>query len=242
MNTIMQTLQSQSFLQGAFLLLLTAILVPGVKILFDLISLYKQKQLERQEKVIDYETTLLDEIDQSLWEYSLLVKEPAFYKTRDNEAAYQDAIVNYDQRVPKLLSDIRVLISKAQRLASLEGYQNFFKLYATVLIIDRWHLDLAKKNPSKKDWKEHFDYLFEGFAGEVDKTLYLLAKNFSLIEKQARPNRPNAKISTLPAVLEDQRNEVLKSLGLEERTISANHHRINGFPLFRFFKRRYDRG
>ena len=99
MNIVMQTLGSQSFLQAAFLLLQTAILVPIVKAIIDYMSFKRQKQLEselaRQGKVIEYETKLLDDIHKSLWEYRFLVKDPALYmKLGNKEEEYKKAIQN----------------------------------------------------------------------------------------------------------------------------------------------------
>src|SRR5256885_6066109 len=109
MNTIVQTLWSQSFLQSAFLLLLTAILVRIVKAIIDYMSFKRQKRLEaelaQQGKVIDYKTKLLDDIGKSSWEYWLLVKEPAYCKKRENEKEYEVAIQQYNQRAPILFGE-----------------------------------------------------------------------------------------------------------------------------------------
>ena len=202
MNTIVQLLGSNSFLQAAFLLLQTAFLVPIVKAIIDFMNFKRQTRLEselaRQTKVIKYETKLLDDIHKSLWEYRTLVKYPALYKKIRDEERYKKAVQKYDEKADDLFSEIRAQVGMTQRLASPEVYQKFLKLFKYLKEeVNVSHLELVKKSTSgdnaskiEEDWKRQYDELYGYLADRIDQVLYRLAKDFGLIETKALPNEP----------------------------------------------------
>ena len=76
-----------------------------------------------------------------------------------------------------------------RRLATPEVYQNFHKLFNELKRVHYRHLDLAKDLTSeiaKANWSQHHDYVYNTVSEEIDKTLFLLAKDFGLIGSQAR--------------------------------------------------------
>lgn len=192
MNPIVQTLISQSFIGNILLLLvaaaLTGLLVPIIKARIDNKSSQRQKLFEadlaRQGDLMNYQTKLLDDLEEVLWEYQFLALEPTYYKERGNEKGYEVAIQQYDQKAPILLGKIRIQISKVRRFASPETYQTFSHLYYQQLIpLDGWLIELFETGASSRgDWIAHHKFSYTVVGDEIDKALYLLAKDFGLLK------------------------------------------------------------
>jgi hypothetical protein len=197
MNAFIQTLINQSFIQNILLLLLTAaltgFLVPFIKAKIDQKDSQRQKifeaDLDQQKKLRDYQAKLLDDLDEVLWQYQFLALEPTYYKMRENETGYTDAIQQYDQKAPALLSQIRTQVSKARRFASAETYQKCSDLYYKQLInrVDVWLIQLVEKGSSQYgDWTAHHAYCYYDVGKYIDEVLYLLAHEFGVTSQNSK--------------------------------------------------------
>ena len=124
--TIVDVLTSESFLQGLFLLVVTAgltgLLVPAIKGRLDDRKYRGQKvfesELSRQEKVIDAQATLLKDASEAMWSFYLLSLKVTWYAASGNEARFDAAWQQWDEESWLLFGRLRAEISKARRLTS----------------------------------------------------------------------------------------------------------------------------
>jgi hypothetical protein len=124
--TIVDVLTSEEFLQGLFLLVVTAgltgLLVPMIKGRLDDRKYRDQKvfesELSRQEKVIDAQATLLKDASEVMWSFYLLSLKVTWYAASGNEERFDAAWQEWDQESWLLFGRLRAEISKARRLTS----------------------------------------------------------------------------------------------------------------------------
>jgi large-conductance mechanosensitive channel len=99
MDIVSKMLSNAEFIQNVITVLitvaLTGILVPFIKARMDDRNFRERKKFEeelaRQAKLIEYQSKLLDEITELLWELQALLLEPTYYKIRDNDSGYKSA-------------------------------------------------------------------------------------------------------------------------------------------------------
>ena len=124
--TIVDVLTSESFLQGLFLLVVTAgltgLLVPAIKGRLDDRKYRDQKvfesELSRQEKVIDAQAALLKDASEVMWSFYLLSLKVTWYAASGNEERFDAAWQQWDEESWLLFGRLRAEISKARRLTS----------------------------------------------------------------------------------------------------------------------------
>ncbi|HWS89162.1 MAG TPA: hypothetical protein VN282_19475 [Pyrinomonadaceae bacterium] len=208
METLTQTLSSQSFLQGVFLLLLTALLtgllVPLIKSQIDQKRLLQQKQFEadlaRQGQVIDAQVKLLEDLAQILWEYEFLALKVSYYKVKD-ESRYLKAVKEFDELSWQSFARIRAEISKSRRLTSKKTYQGLRELYKWMIGKDT-ELSTMIQNVKKTtlaDWERRHDEFFTEGAWRIDNTLALLAEDLRLTSSRAEIKAEAPATDALPA-------------------------------------------
>ena len=198
-----QLLNSQDFIEGLALLLVTAlltgILVPLVKLFFDYSNFRKQKlfedQLARQNNVIESQIIFLETISTLLWEFHTMIAKVSYYQTRelgsenDNSALAKSAIKEYEEHFWELvIQKIQVEISKSRRLISPPVYQRLKTIYTDVISgVDKELVSLIEKGASKEEWtKFHDERLKQVFVNEIDDTLLMLAEDMNLVKEQKR--------------------------------------------------------
>jgi len=144
---------SQNFLEGLLLLLSTAalsgFLVPYVLKEVDARKLKEQKAIDerknreqkefeadlaRQSKVLEAQAQLLESLAKKLWEFQLLAIAVSYYKFHHDEAKYENALKEYDEKAWMYFGTIRTEISKALYLTSSETYHALLGLYIRELI------------------------------------------------------------------------------------------------------------
>jgi hypothetical protein len=124
--TIVDVLTGREFLQGLFLLVVTAgltgLLVPAIKGRLDDRKYRDQKvfeaDLSRQEKVIDAQAALLKDASEVMWSFYLLSLKVTWYAASGNEERFDAAWQEWDEESWLLFGRLRAEISKAHRLTS----------------------------------------------------------------------------------------------------------------------------
>jgi hypothetical protein len=124
--TIVDVLTSTEFLQGLFLLVVTAVLtgllVPVIKGRLDDRKYRDQKvfesELSRQEKVLDAQAALLKDASEVMWSFYLLSLKVTWYSATGNEERFDVAWKEWDEESWLLFGRLRAEISKARRLTS----------------------------------------------------------------------------------------------------------------------------
>jgi hypothetical protein len=127
----------ESFLEKVLLLLLTAVVtgfgIPYVLKMIDDRKLKGQKQFEadlaRQNKIIESQSKLLDDISQLLWKWRYLAKKVVYYGAQENKERYEIAKRQYDENIWDILNGFRTEISKSRRLVSERAYERLDALY-----------------------------------------------------------------------------------------------------------------
>ena len=195
---------SQDFLEKVFLLILTAgvtgFLIPYVLKIVDERKAQKQKEsddrrfreqklyeaaLLRQNKIIDAQVQLLDNLANLIWEYQLLAIEVSYFDPIEQCELYSAAVKEYDKRTGAIFAKIRAEISKALHLTSTDTYQELRRLYYEELIpLDMELYRLMKKQRDAKqkisDWKHFNETTVHDLGDVIDSTLNNLAEELRL--------------------------------------------------------------
>lgn len=167
----------QAFFEKIILLVLTALLtgfgIPFVLKRVEERKLRAQKKFEadlaRQGKIIEAQSTLLDDLSQLLWKWRYLAKKVVYYGAQENTERYDLARKQYDESVWDILNEFRAEISRSRRLVSERAYERLDSLYNYVVhdidvkisdIIRTEELDIKKSRE-----------MAERFSAEVSKKL-----------------------------------------------------------------------
>jgi hypothetical protein len=135
--TIVDVLTSTEFLQGLFLLVVTAVLtgllVPVIKGRLDDRKYRDQKvfesELSRQEKVLDAQAALLKDTSEVMWSFYLLSLKVTWYAANGNEERFDAAWKEWDEESWLLFGRLRAEISKARRLTSPAVHEELLNVH-----------------------------------------------------------------------------------------------------------------
>lgn len=195
-----QLLNSKEFIESLALLviaaLLTGILVPLVKLVFDYTNFRKQKlfedQLARQNNIIESQIKFLETISTLLWKFHALIAKVSYYQIHEpgngnkNNDEAKSAAEQYEEHFWELvIQNIQAEISKSRRLVSPSVYEHLKVLYTDVIIkIDKELVSLIENNASGEKWVNfHEDRLKGELVNEIDDTLHTLAEDMGLVKE-----------------------------------------------------------
>jgi hypothetical protein len=127
----------QSFLEKIILLLLTALItgigIPRVMKNVEQKKLREQKKYEadiaRQEKIIEAQSKLLDDLSELLWKWRYLAKKVVYYGAQGNRERCDLAKKEYDETSWDILQEFRAGISRSRRLISEHAFERLNALY-----------------------------------------------------------------------------------------------------------------
>ena len=94
----------------------------------------KEVRHARQQKVIEAQSKLLDDLSELLWRWRYLSMRIAYYGLLGDPERYDAAEDEYDKQVWDVFDDVRVQISRARRLASEEAYNVLLRFYEEQLV------------------------------------------------------------------------------------------------------------
>ena len=157
---------------------------------FDAQKLQNQKEFDenliRENKVLEAQIELLENLSNSLWELQLLSLAVSYYKVHPNQKRFESALKNYDEKSWILFKDIRCEISKANRLTSKQKYQDLLTFFDKNLIrqVDEELMRLIENDASLEKWKGHYHWTLYTFPKEIDRIITPLAEELKL----ASPN------------------------------------------------------
>jgi hypothetical protein len=184
---------STSFVESTVILLMTAVLTGIlVPLLFRHIDERRNKEqkrfeaeLLRQNKIIDSQVELLENLSSLLWEFQLLLIEVPYYRQFPERNLYPAALKAYEENSGKLLGKIRAEISKALRLTPHSVYQELKVLYYQQLLpLDLRVSQLATSDERQHDKTSEWTKLNQYAVGElseiVDNAIDKLASELNL--------------------------------------------------------------
>ena len=196
---------SLTFSEQIMLLLLTAVLIPSVKLTLDYIKEWRGKKrdaaLARQEKIIEDQIKLSEELARLVWEYQFLCLKVSYYRgiTKDGPR-YKAACEDFDKNSWALLGRVRTEISRAKRLTTPGAYERLNDFYNWLNGVDtelaalvqaeagRRPRDRSREErapryaalPDGNKWGVFHKTLFYGGGREIDEALAGLAADMGL--------------------------------------------------------------
>ena len=202
MGGIWEMLKSQSFLEKALLLIITAVL-SGFLIPFILQDITQKKfkeqkifeaELLRQTKVLESQTEFFNIISEVISKFQLLALETAYYKSHKNKEKYELAFKKYDEQIWSLYTKIHYEIDKSRRLISLRIHKRFLEFYQDILTNqDSTLVNLVERGDTATDheWNQ-FHQLVNTNAIKAREILYDLAQELGLTieSNQETKSRP----------------------------------------------------
>ncbi len=147
-----------------------------------------EAQIARQNKVIESQVELVNEISSLLWSYQLLLIAVPYYQQFESKDMYNSALNEYEQSAGDLLGRIRTEISKSIRLCSEQTYKDLVEFYYTYLIdVDLKVKVLSKEelpnNKCEHEWVKLHDFILKELSVATDKLIDTLAKDLGLKSK-----------------------------------------------------------
>ena len=187
---------SQSFIQQVTLLILTALItgfgVPYVLRLIDARKMREQKKFEaelaRQDKLLNAQSALLDEITRLVWAWRYLAKQVVYYGSRGDNDRYMAAKARYEDDVWGLLNGLRTQISKARRLVSEAAFERLNELYGYVVYdVDLKVSDLTGRSELDRAACGEVAQRFSAeVSGRLDDAIFDLASELRLTSQSMR--------------------------------------------------------
>jgi hypothetical protein len=184
---------SRDFIEKAATLLLTAVLTGVlVPLLFRVIDAQRNREqkvfeaeLLRQNKIIDSQVKLLEDLSSLLWDYQLLLIEVPYYRQFSERDLFPAALKAYEENAGKLLSKIRAEISKALRLTPYPIYEDLKSLYYKNLLpldlkISQLATSEARNQDQTAEWKKLNHYAVYELSEIVDNIIDKLANELKL--------------------------------------------------------------
>lgn len=160
-SRIRSVLTSESFLEKAFLLFLSGLIVPMVIILLKGQYEQSQKVIEadkaRQVSMLDARRKFWEEASTTILTYETLALDVSWFKTSpvQDEAMHKVAFERYNREIVGLVSRWRVLISRASTLASPGVAQRLSDLLREALTNqDTPIAKLVRANAQAADWDQ----------------------------------------------------------------------------------------
>lgn len=155
---------SQDLIEKIIILIITAVLtgliVPYISKKMDEMKAKSQKSFEadiaRQDKIIEAQSRLIDDISRILWQWRYLSIKVAYYGSSDNNEKYDMIKKEYDESIWNILNQFRNEITKARMLASDDSYQKLLNFYEYIVELDKKISSLFQDNELNENQKMEF--------------------------------------------------------------------------------------
>jgi hypothetical protein len=178
-----------TFVQDVILLLLTAVLtgflVPYVLKKIDDRRSARQKDHEatmaRQAKIIDAQSTVLDDLSKQLWRWRYLSIRLTYYGGEGIQDRFDKAEEEYDRDIWEIFNHVRNEISRSRRLVSEQVYQQLVKFYKEdVVDLDRKITSARGADNVAAAFHDLNEYIFENVTARIDQVLDDVADEMKL--------------------------------------------------------------
>lgn len=182
----------QAFLEKIILLLLTAAItgfgIPYILKRIEERKLREQKKFEadlsRQEKIIDAQSKLLDDLSQLLWKWRYLAKKVVYYGAlgKTERERYDLARKQYDESSWDILQEFRSVISRSRRLVSEHAYERLNSLYDYIVgdIDQKVSQMIREVEPDSKESGDMADRFSKEVSRKLDDAINDLASELKL--------------------------------------------------------------
>jgi hypothetical protein len=182
----------EKFLQNLILLgataLVTGLLVPYILKVVDYRKTMDTKEREatlaRQGKIIESQSTLLDDLTASLWRWRYLCMRVTYYGGQGNGARYDEAEKAYDESFWDVMNDIRNEITRTRWLVSEGAYKRLLTFYGSTLVEADMAFSAARRVEDDLERRKAFirlnEHVYYQISSEIDEALHDLANELKL--------------------------------------------------------------
>ena len=152
----------------------------------------KEARLARQQKVIEAQSKLLDDLSELLWRWRYLSIRIAYYGLLGDAEDYGRAEDEYDRQVWDVFDGVRVQISRARRLASEEAYNVLLRFYEEQLVELDKELMRARDTAPDNRRAVYFELnkrIMSDTSTQIDNVLHEIAHVVGLSESDVPTSR-----------------------------------------------------
>ncbi len=187
---------SQDFIENIIVLILTAVLT-GVIVPYILRQIEERKtrsqkkfeaDIARQDKIIEAQSSLMDDISHILWEWRYMSIKVAYYGSSNEKEKYNLIRKEYDENIWNILNRFRNEITKARRLASDNSYEELLKFYGFVIDLDKKISTIIRNRELNEDQMmelaEINNIIYLDATKKIDDIIDFLARDLHLKENK----------------------------------------------------------
>ena len=142
-----------------------------------------ERDLLRQQKVINSQSLMLDELANVFWSWRYLAMRVAYYGYQAREDEYRTAVDAYNGEVWNILNKMRFSTSKVRRLFSETSFQQLRAFYQEMINLDIQISEaMQEADPITKQnlFSEINSIIFDKVTTEIDELLFGLATDAKL--------------------------------------------------------------
>jgi hypothetical protein len=182
---------TRDFIEKSILLIATGVLT-GFLIPFILKRIDEQKakeqkareaMLNRQTKLIDAQSQLLETVSKLLWDWRFLIMKVTYYGGMYAEEHFKAAKIDYDANLWSILNQIRFQTSRSRSLISEAVYKQLLAFYMDIISHDKTLQKILQLEDSVKLGLELTDFnmkIFNDVSTEIDVLINNLARDVNL--------------------------------------------------------------
>nr|WP_314863569.1 hypothetical protein [uncultured Undibacterium sp.] len=138
--------------------------------------------LSRQTKVIEAQSTLLDELTRAIWGWRYLIMRVTYAGSSGSQDSLNAAWNDYSDKVWDSLHDIRVQITRSRRLVSQTAYESLQDEYKRIVEIDRRLSGIMQLDPNEYQYSlaDMNNEIYTTVSEAFDAALYMVATEVQL--------------------------------------------------------------
>ena len=150
----------------------------------------RESQLDRQARVIDAQSKLLDDLTADLWRWRYISIKLTYYGEARDEPRYTEVEREYDNDLWEIMNSIRNEVSRSRRLLSEAAYERLELFYRTTMVslgrdIDRMRAmpiraQSTNDEPHLPGWSELNSRIYRDVTREIDDLLRRVADDAKL--------------------------------------------------------------
>jgi hypothetical protein len=143
-----------------------------------------ERELLRQQKVIDAQSLMLDELANIFWTWRYLAMRVAYYGCYVREDEYKAAAVAYKSEIWGVLSKLRFSTSRMRRLFSETSFEQLRAFYLEVISIDdQINAAMQEVDPITRQnlFNEINSMIFDKVTAEINQLLFGFAHDANLV-------------------------------------------------------------
>jgi hypothetical protein len=153
-----------------------------------------ERELNRQERVLQDQAKLLDDLTQAVWKWRYTSVQVSYAGRMCNECNMDNALESYRTQRWGDLHSLRTLASRSRRLVSKETHQTLLKFYHESMELDRRIEKVVRlKDAIRKAavFGEMNSNLVNSYSDEIEEMLLIIGLEMKLISRSAREGAEN---------------------------------------------------